>query len=162
MTCELTEKKITEILHTFYEKVRRDPLLSVPFSVVTDWDEHLVRLTEFWSSVMLTSGRYKGNPLSMHVIHADRIQPAMFNRWLELWQITTTEGLAPDVAQEMQAKATRIASRLSVAMFGHSTVRSSNTTPERSAPSPYKVTPSFDQASVPAALLRDHSLKAGS
>ncbi|WKL23649.1 group III truncated hemoglobin (plasmid) [Agrobacterium tumefaciens] len=62
MTSGLTEAKINEVLHAFYTKVRTDPVLSVPFSVVQDWEEHMVRLTDFWSSLMLTSGRYKGNP----------------------------------------------------------------------------------------------------
>ncbi|WP_332303222.1 DUF1971 domain-containing protein [Rhizobium sp. GR12] len=162
MASGLTEAEINEVLQTFYAKVRTDPVLSVPFSVVQDWDEHMVRLTDFWSSLTLTSGRYKGNPLSMHVIHSHLIRPDMFDRWLELWRQTTTYLLAPEIAYEMQAKAVRIASRFSFALFGASTTSTRNEAAPLTRPVPYKTTASFDEVSLPAALLRDHSLKAGS
>lgn len=114
----ITEKQITDVLLLFYEKVRIDPVIGPVFWVVADWDEHILRLSEFWSSLMLTSGRYKGNPMSMHLLHADQIKPEMFNRWLELWRITTSELLAPAIAGEMQTKALRIAARLSFAVCG--------------------------------------------
>ncbi|MCM2458170.1 DUF1971 domain-containing protein [Rhizobium sp. CG4] len=162
MDKDLTEAKIKEVLTVFYAKVRIDPALSVPFSVVRDWDEHMVRLTDFWSSLMLTSGRYKGNPLSMHVIHSHLFRPDMFDRWLEIWAETTDDLLAPQVAQEMQAKAVRIAARFSFGLFGTSTTRNEDEAASVARPVPYKTTASFDEVSLPAALLRDHSLKAGS
>jgi hemoglobin len=121
MTIGLTEAKINEVLLAFYVKVRTAPVLSVPFWVVQGWDENMVRLTDFWSSLMLTSGHYKGNPLSMHVIHSQLVRPDMFDRWLELWGEMTNDLHAPEVALEMQAKAVRIASRFKSALFGAST-----------------------------------------
>lgn len=162
MISGLTEAKINEVLQAFYAKIRTDPVLSVPFSVVQDWDEHMVRLTDFWSSLMLTSGRYKGNPLSMHVIHSHLIRPDMFDRWLELWGETTNDLLAPEVAQEMQVKAVRIAARFSFALFGTSTTENRDEALSLARPVPYRTTTAFDEVSLPAALLRDHSLKAGS
>lgn len=158
----LTDEKIAEVLRAFYARVRRDPSLSHPFSVVEDWDEHITRLSDFWSSLMLTSGRYKGNPLSMHMAHVDKIVPKMFERWLELWTITTDELVAPELALQMQAKAARVASRLSSAMFGPSDRNAEAVAPMVTAPSPYRTTQTFDETTVPTALLRSHSLKPGS
>ena len=36
-----------------------------------DWPHHLAKLQAFWSSVLLTSGRYKGQPMVAHVEYSD-------------------------------------------------------------------------------------------
>ncbi|THK35932.1 DUF1971 domain-containing protein [Ensifer sp. MPMI2T] len=159
---KLDEREIPKILERFYERVRTDAELGPVFAVVADWDEHLVRLAEFWSSVMLTTGRYKGNPVSMHMIHAERIRPEMFDRWLALWRLTTSEMLPQSLAIEMQAKATRIASRLSRAIHAAAPKALSKQPTDENAPcSPYRITSAFDEASLPRALLQSHTLKPG-
>jgi len=158
----LTDEKIEVVLRAFYERVREDPQLAEVFSVVEDWDEHITRLSEFWSSLMFTSGRYKGNPVSMHLVHRELIEPEMFDRWLELWEKTTSELVARDIALQMQAKASRIAARLSRALFDQPSLYNARPCVSVAGIRPYKVTSSFDEKTVPAALLRDHNLKAGS
>jgi len=109
----LNEDVLPALLARFYDKVRRDDALGPLFNdVVQDWNEHLGRISEFWSSVMLASGRYKGNPVVIHLMHAHRITPEMFDRWLALWEETTSEMLPGPVAAAMQAKARRIAETL--------------------------------------------------
>ncbi|MDI7862718.1 DUF1971 domain-containing protein [Rhizobiaceae bacterium n13] len=156
----LDEKQIAEVLDKFYERVRADDLLGPVFAVVADWDEHLQRLGEFWSSVLLISGRYKGNPVSMHSIHAHLIRPEMFARWLELWRMTTDELLPLPVAAAMQAKAARIAARLSAAVLG-SRPTGTSSVKEDAVARPYKMTAEFSDSTIPAPLLSTHSLKAG-
>lgn len=157
---KLEESQILPVLERFYEQVRRDPMLGAVFTVVADWPEHLQRLTEFWSSLMLTTGKYKGNPVAIHLIHADKIEPAMFERWLAIWRETTDEMLPLAVAQEMQIKARRIASRLNLALTGEMLELRA----EKPAPpilKPYKTTKIFDETTVPAALLESHRVKSG-
>ncbi|UVF22735.1 group III truncated hemoglobin (plasmid) [Microvirga terrae] len=114
---ELDQADLPELLRRFYDRVRSDAELGPVFNdAVHDWAEHLDRLEDFWSSVMLASGRYKGNPVVIHLIHADRITPGMFSRWLELWEQATTELLPDEVARTAQAKARRIAKSLQVAI----------------------------------------------
>ncbi|WP_395678064.1 group III truncated hemoglobin [Inquilinus sp.] len=109
----LDEAVLPALLARFYGKVRRDDDLGPLFNdVVRDWPEHLQRIADFWSSVMLASGRYKGNPVVIHLMHAPRITPEMFARWLALWQETTSEMLPDAAAAAMQAKARRIAQTL--------------------------------------------------
>ena len=113
----LDEATLPALLARFYEKVRLDDDLGPLFNdVVHDWSEHLQRIGDFWSSVMLTSGRYKGNPVVIHLMHAHRITPEMFERWLALWEETTSEMLPRAVAAVMQAKARRIAETLKGAL----------------------------------------------
>ena len=63
---------------------------------------------------MLTTGRYKGNPMAAHVKHP--IEPAFFDRWLLLWRETAAELFAP-IAERFRDKAERIADSLKLALF---------------------------------------------
>ena len=111
----MTEDKLRELVALFYGRVRADPLIGPVFDgAIDDWDEPLGRLTDFWSSVMLTSGRYKGRPLPAHIRHGDSITPESFDRWLALWRETTEEVMPPAAAAALQDKAARIAESLSL------------------------------------------------
>jgi len=112
------EADLERLIPAFYARVRIDPMIGPVFnSAIDDWDHHLHKLIAFWSSVMLTSGRYKGNPMAAHAKHMDTITPDMFDRWLALWSEVTSELLADDVAQAMRAKAGMIAESLKLALY---------------------------------------------
>jgi hemoglobin len=114
----ITESEIQELVGTFYARVRDDPQLGPLFnSAVEDWPTHLVKLQAFWSSVMLSTGRYKGSPMAAHIRHSNAIEPAMFDRWLALWRETARERLAPATADEIIARAERIGESLKLALF---------------------------------------------
>ena len=116
----ITEDSLKALVDAFYAKVRLDPLIGPVFnSAIDDWPEHLGKLQAFWSSVMLTSGRYKGRPLPAHVKHSDSISPASFERWLALWGETTDEMLDAASAAALQDKAGRIAESLSLGIAFH-------------------------------------------
>jgi hemoglobin len=54
----ITESEIAALVSQFYARARRDPTIGPVFeAAVDDWDEHLAKLCDFWSSVMLTTGR---------------------------------------------------------------------------------------------------------
>lgn len=112
----VNEPAIDELVDRFYAKARRDPMLGPVFNAaVEDWPEHLEKLHAFWSSVMLTSGRYKGNPMAAHIKHP--IEPQFFERWLALWCETAAEVFAPEIAASFREKAERIAESLKLALF---------------------------------------------
>ena len=114
----IDEAALTNVVHTFYGKVRDEAELGPVFDdAISDWPHHLGKMVDFWSSVMLTTGRYKGNPVMMHMKHKPRITPALFNRWLALWGETTDELLPPEAAAALQARAARIAESLQLALF---------------------------------------------
>jgi hemoglobin len=114
----MTEEQLTTLVHSFYGKVREDEVLGPVFNgAISDWPHHLGKMVDFWSSVMLTTGRYKGNPLMMHLKHIARIRPDMFGRWLELWRETAGEVLDQAGAAAVSAKAERIAESLQLGMF---------------------------------------------
>lgn len=112
----VTEPAIAALVDRFYAKARRDPMIGPVFNeAIDDWDDHLRRLCNFWSSVMLTSGRYKGNPMAAHMKHS--LDPQFFERWLGLWAETAGEIFAPEPAAQFREKAERIAESLKLALF---------------------------------------------
>lgn len=114
---EISEESLTLLVDAFYAKVRRDAELGPVFNAaIDDWPEHLEKLQAFWSSVMLTTGRYKGQPMAAHIKHGAAIRPAMFERWLALWSETTAELMAPEAAAALQAKAERIGESLTLGL----------------------------------------------
>lgn len=93
----VTEPMIRQVVHAFYAEVRRDAVLGPIFNgAVEDWDVHLAKLCDFWSSVLLMTGRFKGSPMSVHAALAE-IGPAHFERWLALFR-PTVERLCPPMA----------------------------------------------------------------
>jgi hemoglobin len=114
---EVDEQDLARLVARFYATVRTDALIGPVFNdAIDDWPEHLEKLTAFWSSLMLTSGRYKGAPMAAHLKHRSRITPAMFERWLALWREATEAEVPPGVAALMQVKADRIAQNFKFAL----------------------------------------------
>lgn len=117
MQPQLSEQDLAKLIPEFYARVRADPVLGPVFNrAIADWDEHLEKLQAFWSSIMLTSGRYKGQPMVAHLRHEGTMTMANFDRWLALWRRTTGDLLDPDIAAALQAKAARIAESLQLSV----------------------------------------------
>ncbi|MFT3975927.1 MAG: group III truncated hemoglobin [Sphingomonas bacterium] len=118
LAAEIDDAALERLIPLFYERVRADPALGPIFNdAIHDWPDHLDRLIAFWSSVMRTTGRYKGSPMAAHMKHKTRITPALFDRWLALWKTTTEEVMAPEAAAALQAKAARISESLQLALY---------------------------------------------
>lgn len=114
----IDEEGLARLVARFYAKVRADALIGPVFNdAIDDWPEHLEKLAAFWSSLMLTTGRYKGTPMAAHLKHRARLTPAMFERWLGLWRETTAEEMPPQAAAALQAKANRIAESFKLALM---------------------------------------------
>lgn len=115
---EITEAQLATLIPNFYVRVRADTLIGPVFTgAIDNWPPHLDKLVAFWSSVMLTTGRYQGNPMAAHMKHLGAITPPMFDRWLALWAQVTAETLPAGIAAQLQAKAERIAQSLKLALY---------------------------------------------
>ena len=107
----ISDDAIRRLVDGFYAKVRADHELAPIFAnAIADdqWEPHLAKMRDFWSSVMLTTGRYKGNPVAVHMAVA-HLEPHLFSRWLELFE--------DDIAGAFRAKAVRIADSLNLALY---------------------------------------------
>jgi len=112
-----TEDEIGRLVDAFYGKVRADAELGPVFDrAISDWGPHLETMRKFWSSVMLTSGRYKGNPVAVHH-RVQGIELKLFDRWLALFDETCREMFDDNLTAAFNEKAQRIAESLKLALF---------------------------------------------
>lgn len=97
----------------FYSRIREDELLGPVFNdVIGDhWPEHLAKLTDFWTSVLLASRRYKGNPMMAHIA-IPQMDHRHFSRWIALWRETTTEVFGPEISADLVRRAESMGERL--------------------------------------------------
>ena len=82
----LDDPALERVVHAFYEAARHDPMIGPLFDDVQDWEAHIARITTFWSSVALMTGRYHGQPMVPHLKLP--LEPQDFVRWLELFEQT--------------------------------------------------------------------------
>ncbi len=118
---DVSEAEIGVLVDTFYGRVRRDEVLGPIFHRAlgegdAEWAAHLARLKDFWTSIALRSGRYHGDPFSAH-LRLPGLEPAMFDRWLEMFGTVCDEVFAPDIAAFFREKAERIARSLRMGLF---------------------------------------------
>jgi hemoglobin len=103
----ITEAEIATLVDKFYAKVREDQEIGPVFNhAVQNWDAHLALLKDFWSTVLLTTGRYKGNPLLAHFRLP--IEARHFARWLNLFTESANEVMTPPHAALVVRKASLI------------------------------------------------------
>jgi len=115
-----TDDQIETLVARFYAQIRSDAELGPIFhaAIGEDWTAHLKTMCDFWSSVMNTSGRYKGKPIPAH-IKLKGIEPRHFERWLRLFSETTHALFDATLAAMFVQRAERIAESLKLAFAFH-------------------------------------------
>lgn len=113
----ITEAMIARLVHAFYGKTRTDSVLGPIFerAIGENWDPHLAKMCNFWSSVVLMSGRYKGTPMAIHAALEDlqgEMRSAHFARWLDLFRETAAALCPPEAAGLFIDRAEMIAQSL--------------------------------------------------
>jgi hemoglobin len=104
----VSEENIAQLVATFYGRARQDDLIGPIFNAqVADWDHHLAKITDFWSSIMLKTGRYDGRPMRPHLMLP--LQGEHFDRWIAIFERTTREIFVAEVADAFNIRARRIA-----------------------------------------------------
>lgn len=108
-----SEEEITWMVHAFYARVRDDELLGPVFaSRISDWDHHLAKMVDFWSSALRGTARYRGTPMPKHVALPD-LDAGMFQQWLALFHQTTRELNN----EAMRARADELAQRIAQSLW---------------------------------------------
>ncbi|MDR2871955.1 MAG: group III truncated hemoglobin [Xanthomonadaceae bacterium] len=107
-----TETEISNLVHAFYARVRQDAVLGPIFDAhIDDWDHHLVKLVDFWSSILLRTGRFTGTPMPKHAA-LPGLNTELFHHWLGLFRTTAAEQPNRAMAEQACAMAERIAQSL--------------------------------------------------
>jgi hemoglobin len=113
----IDEAMIERLVHRFYSDIRRDAVLGPIFdrAIGDRWDAHLAKLCDFWSSVLLRTGRFQGSPLRTHVRLPD-LEPAHFERWLTLFREAARATFPPEAAEYVITKAEMIGASLQMGL----------------------------------------------
>lgn len=111
-----TDEDVKLLVHTFYEKVQKDEVLSYIFNdfAEVDWDHHLPKMVDFWSNLLFQTGRYKGRPFQQHLPLP--IKKEDFGRWLNLFKETVDELFSGEKSEYAKEMAAKIASSFSIRM----------------------------------------------
>jgi hemoglobin len=113
----IDDTMIETLVRRFYEKVRADTLLGPIFEArILDWEPHLKRMFDYWSSVALMTGRYHGTPMVKHLPLP--IDTEHFDRWLALFEQTAREVCPTKAADHFIDRARRIAESLETGIAG--------------------------------------------
>lgn len=116
----LDEALIRTVVDRFYALARHDEVIGPVFrrAVPDDrWQAHLDTIADFWSSMLLGSGRYQGRPMPKHLALPE-LSDAHFQRWLALFRFTVNELCPPDIAALFIDRSERVGNsfRLNVRM----------------------------------------------
>ncbi|RMH26810.1 MAG: group III truncated hemoglobin [Planctomycetota bacterium] len=113
----VTDTDIRRLVEAFYTRVREDDLLGPIFArEVAEWSRHLPKMTDFWSTVILRTGRYAGRPIEAH-LRIDGLSPDHFRRWLGLWESTVGDEMPPEARDAFVLAARRMASSMQSRLF---------------------------------------------
>lgn len=118
-----SRQDVFNLVITFYAKVRDDELLGPIFNGnISDWDEHFVKLTDFWESNLFFQKKYQGDPLEKH-IEVDRNEKGKINEmhfgvWLNLWYQTIDELFVGETANIAKNRARNMGTYIHLSIFG--------------------------------------------
>lgn len=116
----LDEQVIRDVVDAFYARARQDDVIGPVFNRViadAEWPAHLATIADFWSSMLLGTGRYGGRPMPKHMA-VPELGDAHFMRWLRLFRETVTERCTPEIAAIFIERSERIGNsfRMNIAM----------------------------------------------
>ena len=108
-----SEDEVAALVTNFYSRVRDDEVLGPIFSRhVRDWDRHLPKMIDFWSSALRRTARYRGTPMPVHNALPD-LDAALFARWLRNFRATT----AAQGNVALQSRANELAERIAQSLW---------------------------------------------
>lgn len=113
---------ISILVHQFYDKIRADIEIGFYFNtMITDWDTHLEKLTDFWEMNLFGGKIYKGNPLEAHNKVDEhfngKISANEFGIWLNLWFATLEEFFEGENVEILKRRARKMGTFLMVSIY---------------------------------------------
>lgn len=113
---------VSRLVRTFYAKVRKDELLGPIFNgIISDWEEHLEKLTDFWENNLFFVHKYHGNPKIAHISVDEKVNNTVeskhFGIWLNLWYETIDQNFEGELAQRAKNNARKMSTHLFVKIF---------------------------------------------
>lgn len=87
---QLDSREAVELLvNAFYTKVKTDPVIGDIFNNAENfsWEKHIPIMIDFWETLLLDAGTYRGNTMAKHLELNKRnpLNVAHFDRWKKLF-----------------------------------------------------------------------------
>ncbi|MDF3025712.1 MAG: hypothetical protein K0S23_19 [Fluviicola sp.] len=101
-----SKEDVALLVETFYQKLVNDELVSHFFSQL-DLKEHLPRVIQFWSFILLDEAGYSANMMEKHA-RLD-LNEESFDRWLKLFHETVDQFFTGEKAELAKQRSTLIA-----------------------------------------------------
>jgi hemoglobin len=118
----VTEQQIADLVRSFYDRARAHPELGPLFNdAVSDWEDHLRIIRDFWSHVLLGTDRYKRHAYPAHVNLP--IRREHFDQWLEMFRVAAHETLPQETSSRAIARAERMTASFRCGLFPFDPVR---------------------------------------
>ncbi|WP_430612753.1 group III truncated hemoglobin [Flavobacterium sp. JP2137] len=124
---DVTERsQLSFIVTTFYDAVRQDAELGPIFNAtITEWDEHLEKITDFWATHIFGDKTYTGNPVLAHQQldqqFDESISPHHFGTWLFYWLQTINTHFSGPNAETLKDKSRKMQTILYMKIFEYRT-----------------------------------------
>lgn len=117
----LNRKDIEKLVNRFYEKIKKDEVLSHYFTdvVKNNWKQHLSTMYSFWDNALFYSGNYNGNPMQKHLeIHSTMpFKISEFTHWFLLFSDTVDELFVGENAELIKQRAQSISTIMQIKIF---------------------------------------------
>ncbi|MCK8142234.1 group III truncated hemoglobin [Flavobacterium sp. I-SCBP12n] len=110
------------LVSTFYEKIRADQEIGFFFNeTITNWEEHLEKLTDFWEMNIFGTRKFTGNPIVAHNAvdkkFNQQITSNIFGIWLNIWFATIDELFVGENADVLKRRAQKMSTFLFMNIF---------------------------------------------
>lgn len=110
------------LVTTFYDKIRADTEIGFFFNeTITDWEEHLEKLTDFWEMNLFATKKYHGNPIITHNAVDKKFNQSItsniFGIWLNLWFATLDELFEGENVEILKRRAQKMSTYLFMNIF---------------------------------------------
>lgn len=111
----ITEDTINNLIRSFYAKVKDDKYIDHLFDKIfsENPDEHLTLMCDFWSSITLSTERYKDQFLLEHINIPD-VDKGHFFKWLLIFEENAYNVCSPEAAVFFIDRAKEIAESLMI------------------------------------------------
>ena len=110
-----SSKDIRLLVDSFYGNAKKDPLLGPTFEqAISDWQDHLPTMYQFWERLLFGLSDYSGNPFQKHLNLS--LGKEHFTIWVKIFIRTIDENFSGLKAEEAKRLAKNIAGSFQLRM----------------------------------------------
>lgn len=117
-----TREDVQHLVSSFYSSVRNHEVLGPVFNAeILDWDKHLLRIVDFWCTMLLNETSYLGNPMRVHdqLFQRTPFKIELMTSWVQLFNTTVDQLYSGPIATLAKVRAENIA-QLMLSKFSNS------------------------------------------